>query len=719
MRNYIILNGTNSNTINGLLIQELAPISKPLQRTEIEEIDGRDGDIITPLGFSAYDKEITIGLHGNFDINQIIAFFNSEGTVTFSNEPDKYYNYTIYQQIDFERLVRFKTATVTLHCQPFKFATTGESQTLSSGNPISDEGTNLVLEGSALAPFSQFDLKGNTEQTGDPTPDAPIPVATVTGYNEVRLCGKNLVKIVAPTTTTNGVTFTANDDGTYTANGTATAAINFYLMGSTWIDAKAGTYTASDGVESGESNTTFFTFVDGGNGYKIENQPTTFTLAADTNIRMRFVIRVGATLNNVVFKPMIEKSSQATSFEPYQGQSYEVNLGKNLFDKSAATLGEWLLTDGSTQSSPDYDTSDFIPVIAGQSYFLPMTKTRRFKYYNASKVALTNTWDINSSDSGQTVTIPSGAYYVRFSIDNRYVDINTFQFERGIQATSYAGYFAPVELCKLHDYQDYIYKSGDKWYIHKEVGKAILDGTESWTDSSTSGYSYVRGRLQGFSGLYALCYCDKFTRRTGSHGEYEYIWIQAPQTGDLYVQISDSRLSSHSLAAFKTWLSENKPAIYYVLATPVEEEITNAALIEQLNNINNQAHAYKERTHVSSTYATGNVPHIIAATVVGDASGTITNAGNIYSKPKLTVYGSGDIGIYLNGVQMFQITLGSLGNITIDTAAMEAYTGTIDNLQNRAVTGDYSNFKLPVGQNKISFSGIVTSCTIENFSRWL
>ena len=48
--NYIILNGVNSNTITGLLIQELPPISKPLMRTQIDQIDGRDGDIVTKLG---------------------------------------------------------------------------------------------------------------------------------------------------------------------------------------------------------------------------------------------------------------------------------------------------------------------------------------------------------------------------------------------------------------------------------------------------------------------------------------------------------------------------------------------------------------------------------------------------------------------------------------------------------------------------------------------
>lgn len=140
MRNYIILNNKNSNTISGLIIQELAPISKPLQRTQVETIDGRDGDIVTSLGYAAYNKKIKIGLYGNFDINEIIAYFATQGTAIFSNEPDKYYNYQIVDQIDYERLVRFKAATVTMHVQPFKYSATEGTLAVNLSSP-SDETT--------------------------------------------------------------------------------------------------------------------------------------------------------------------------------------------------------------------------------------------------------------------------------------------------------------------------------------------------------------------------------------------------------------------------------------------------------------------------------------------------------------------------------------------------------------------------------------------------
>ena len=145
--NYIELNGVSSRDVQGLIIQSLAPITKPKMRTSIEEIDGRDGDIVTRLGYSAYDKEISIGLSWDYDIDEVIQYFvdNDKGTVLFSNEEDKLYKYEILDQIDFERLVRFRTANVKFHVQPFKHSSIETVKTWYKDGGSSTGTTNSII----------------------------------------------------------------------------------------------------------------------------------------------------------------------------------------------------------------------------------------------------------------------------------------------------------------------------------------------------------------------------------------------------------------------------------------------------------------------------------------------------------------------------------------------------------------------------------------------
>lgn len=151
MNNYIKIENVSSTTIKGLYIKELPPITKPLMRYNKEEIDGRDGDLITRLGYSAYDKEITIGLAKDFDIDQVIKFFNPEPTslnmvippyctFVFSNEPERVYWGQILEQIDFNALLSFKTATVKIHIQPFKYKTGATSITGTNSLSFINEG---------------------------------------------------------------------------------------------------------------------------------------------------------------------------------------------------------------------------------------------------------------------------------------------------------------------------------------------------------------------------------------------------------------------------------------------------------------------------------------------------------------------------------------------------------------------------------------------------
>ena len=126
---YIIINGKKSTLINGLIITSLPPITKPKIRYTAEEIDGVDGDVINKLGYGAYDKTFEIGLSYNYNVDDVIEYFNTEGKITFSNEPDKYYNFTTLNQIDFDKLIRFKKAKITIHVQPFKYSNVESTKT--------------------------------------------------------------------------------------------------------------------------------------------------------------------------------------------------------------------------------------------------------------------------------------------------------------------------------------------------------------------------------------------------------------------------------------------------------------------------------------------------------------------------------------------------------------------------------------------------------------
>ena len=243
---YVILNGVKSTTIKGLLIQSLPPISKPLMRTSVEEIDGRDGDIVTKLGYSAYDKQMSIGLFGDFDVDEVIQFFDSEGTVTFSNEPDKYYNYQIIEQIDFERLIRFKTATVTFHVQPFKYSAVDDAfQFMNSKIAVKDysdtqngvtctaENGVITLSGTASDPTDFYiPINSLTLDAGDYTLQA---LANGTGetFCVIRVIGQD-----SSNTDSFGGTYMALLDGETSMSATLDASKTFNYV---WVYVASGT----------------------------------------------------------------------------------------------------------------------------------------------------------------------------------------------------------------------------------------------------------------------------------------------------------------------------------------------------------------------------------------------------------------------------------------------------------------------------------------------
>lgn len=143
-------------------------------------------------------------------------------------------------------------------------------------------------------------------------------------FEKIVSTGRNLVPYpyAETTKTANGVTFTVNADESVTVNGTATAVTNFYIVkgGNDFLTFPIGTTLVLSGCPAGGSARTYFMnvlstdYLDGSTD--IGNGGASFTTK---KIKYYLYIRVeqGVTMNNAVFRPMLNYGSVALPYEPY------------------------------------------------------------------------------------------------------------------------------------------------------------------------------------------------------------------------------------------------------------------------------------------------------------------------------------------------------------------------------------------------------------------
>ena len=199
-----------------------------------------------------------------------------------------------------------------------------------------------------------------------------------------------------------------------------------------------------------------------------------------------------------------EFGSTATSYEAHQ--SYEVNLGKNLFDKDNMNVRNAYLYNNQLVIRQNYsDRSFFIQCEPSTTYTISRGKiTSSFRVaYSSTSVAdiPSTTSEIQrvacggeiDNDTGSSITITTDStaktiivHYGTTSDSNLEESVASIQIEKGSTATSYAPYFTPIELCKIGEYQDYIYKNGDDWYLHRETTKIELAAVTTWGGNSGS-----------------------------------------------------------------------------------------------------------------------------------------------------------------------------------------------------------------------------------------
>lgn len=170
---------------------------------------------------------------------------------------------------------------------------------------------------------------------------------------------------------------------------------------------------------------------------------------------------------------------------------------------------------------------------------------------------------------------------------------NTIVVSDGTNTDNYSLNLGSIELCKIGDYQDYIYKENNKWYKHSEIGKVVLDGSEDWmlrSDvSQTSGYYTFRNNdyVEGEFNTNSNGYSNYFGVRTSTSTTTNHIrLLNATGYG---TQICIDGSIAQTSQALKTWLSTNNVEVYYIKITPTNTEIIDTELKEDLETISNIA----------------------------------------------------------------------------------------------------------------------------------
>lgn len=163
------------------------------------------------------------------------------------------------------------------------------------------------------------DFEPYTGGIPSPNPDYPQEIKSVANPT-VKVCGKNLFKATLGNVTANGITCTANSDGTYILNGTCTVSTALSKIGI--FDHILNEPLYLTGVPSGCGSYLALARYDGNNILVTDGKNTKIDAGIHTK-HIEFWITKGTTLNNVIFKPMLTTDLTATydDFEPYHEQT--------------------------------------------------------------------------------------------------------------------------------------------------------------------------------------------------------------------------------------------------------------------------------------------------------------------------------------------------------------------------------------------------------------
>ena len=488
---------------------------------------------------------------------------------------------------------------------------------------VSGERLAIPNELDKEAPLRLWSVDGNIEQDGTPTPSAPVPVQTVTGRQTVTVAGKNILDYVTyfRSGTYNGITATLNDDGSITISGKPTS--NYVQIVSvhdiTDLLEDGATYSlSSDGHDrrligqfqrrpKNGGGTQYIDTITGDKTVTIDKSNNNYSIGVMTVTTTDW----GNDPLTITRTFQFEKGS-VTSFEPFKGQAHEINLGKNLIEPRMPTVtyngvtctnngdGSFTLNGTATATATwriEQSTG------GGHDNLKPLngTYTLSCKGVQAGVslvVTQYNVWQIigivqnNETPSTFTTNLNDTLVYIAVTNGTTVNNVTIYpQLEKGSIASSYSPYFDPIELCKIGTHQDRIYKENGKWWLHKEIGKITFTSSTAWTKHSTTGGNVFMLSDTGFIGYpynsghiaQALMDTDEAidlgTRPDSANGVFGI------NTGSQLRVFRGTYDASYTADTFKAEMVGHY--IYGALATPTTTEITNEALVEELEEIGN------------------------------------------------------------------------------------------------------------------------------------
>lgn len=155
----ITFKGVQASTHN-VVVNKLPPFKRATQRINTIKIDGKDGVVTQELGYDGYVLPVVITLMDVSKVNDVIAWLSGEGQLINSDDPTRYVNACVYNEVSYERLTTLKQAKVEfLVKDPFRYLLSESNTTITSAGNVTNSGTYkslplIKLTGSGLVTVS-------------------------------------------------------------------------------------------------------------------------------------------------------------------------------------------------------------------------------------------------------------------------------------------------------------------------------------------------------------------------------------------------------------------------------------------------------------------------------------------------------------------------------------------------------------------------------------